>query len=376
MPSADLANVSETLVWLAVVAYAAAAALSGFEFAYRVAWVGRAAVAVTVAGLGANVAAAVTRGLATHRVPWGNMYEYSIMVGVVTVAAYLVWVARRPEVRPLGMFILLPAVLAIAIGGVALRVPAGPLVPALNSGWIKIHVAAAITGSSILCLGGIFSLLYLAKERYERRTATPAPPLVAGGARTADRVELRETLAAYVEEEEAAPEAPAPAPTTAAGGATGAGALRIGRLLELLPASRTLDMLAYRTAAFGFPIWTFAIIAGAIWAQSAWGRYWGWDPKEVWSLVAFLAYMAILHGRWDRFIGMFGVAAISIIAFQTILMTYLGVNFVLTTGLHSYGMGDSPVVTWMMIVAVVEIAFLAWGLVAQRRLDRAELATL
>jgi len=96
MPSADLANLSETLVWLAVVAYAAAAALSGFEFAYRVAWVGRAAVAVTVAGLGANVAAAVTRGLATHRVPWGNMYEYSIMVGVVTVTAYLVWVARRP----------------------------------------------------------------------------------------------------------------------------------------------------------------------------------------------------------------------------------------------------------------------------------------
>jgi len=292
MPSADLANLSETLVWLAVVAYAAAAALSGFEFAYRVAWVGRAAVAVTVAGLGANVAAAVTRGLATHRVPWGNMYEYSIMVGVVTVTAYLVWVARRPEVRPLGMFILLPAVLAIAIGGVALRVPAGPLVPALNSGWIKIHVAAAITGSSILCLAGIFSILYLAKERYERRTATPAPPLVAGGARTADRVELRETLAAYVEEEEAAPEAPATADAEAAAGTSRAGALRITRLLALLPASRTLDMLAYRTAAFGFPIWTFAIIAGAIWAQSAWGRYWGWDPKETWSFIVWVVFAA------------------------------------------------------------------------------------
>ena len=88
------------------------------------------------------------------------------------------------------------------------------------------------------------------------------------------------------------------------------------------------------------------ILTGSIWAASSWGRYWGWDPKEVWSLVAFLAYMAILHGRFDRFIGEFGVAAISIIAFQTILMTYLGVNFVLTTGLHSYGMGDSPVVKW------------------------------
>jgi cytochrome c-type biogenesis protein CcsB len=335
MPSADLANVSETLVWLAVVAYAAAAALSGFEFAYRVAWVGRAAVAVTVAGLGANVAAAVTRGLATHRVPWGNMYEYSIMVGVVTVAAYLVWVARRPEVRPLGMFILLPAVLAIAIGGVALRVPAGPLVPALNSGWIKIHVAAAITGSSILCLGGIFSLLYLAKERYERRTATPAPPLVAGGARTADRVELRETLAAYVEEEEAAPEAPAPAPTTAAGGATGAGALRIGRLLELLPASRTLDMLAYRTAAFGFPIWTFAIIAGAIWAQSAWGRYWGWDPKETWSFIVWVVFAAYLHARATA--GWRGrrAAWISLVGFAAMLFNFYVVNTWIV-GLHSY----------------------------------------
>jgi cytochrome c-type biogenesis protein CcsB len=336
MPSADLANLSETLVWLAVVAYAVAAALSGFEFAYRVAWVGRAAVAVTAAGLGVNVAAAVTRSLATHRVPWGNMYEYSIMVGIVTVTAYLVWVARRPEVRPLGMFILLPAVLVIAIGGVALRVPAGPLVPALNSGWIKIHVAAAITGSSILCLAGIFSLLYLAKERYERRTATPAPPLVAGGARTADRVELRETLAAYVEEEEAAPEAPATgagsAPATAT---TRARSLRVGRLLEMLPPSRTLDMLAYRTAAFGFPIWTFAIIAGAIWAQSAWGRYWGWDPKETWSFIVWVVFAAYLHARATA--GWRGrrAAWISLVGFAAMLFNFYVVNTWIV-GLHSY----------------------------------------
>jgi cytochrome c-type biogenesis protein CcsB len=336
MSSADLANLSETLVWLAVVAYAAAAALSGFEFAYRVAWVGRAAVAVAAAGLAANVAAAVTRGLAAHRVPWGNMYEYSIMVGVVTITAYLVWVARRPEVRPLGMFILLPAVLAIAIGGVALRVPAGPLVPALNSGWIKIHVAAAITGSSILCLAGIFSLLYLAKERYERRTATPAPPLVAGGARTADRVELRETLAAYVEEEEAAPEAQAqaaaetPAPT-----GDRFAALRIGRLLELLPPSRTLDMLAYRTAAFGFPIWTFAIIAGAIWAQSAWGRYWGWDPKETWSFIVWVVFAAYLHARATA--GWRGrrAAWLALVGFAAMLFNFYVVNTWIV-GLHSY----------------------------------------
>jgi len=109
------------------------------------------------------------------------------------------------------------------------------------------------------------------------------------------------------------------------------------------------------------------IITGSMWAASSWGRYWGWDPKEVWSLVAFLAYMAILHAKLDRLIGKFGVAAISIAAFQTILMTYLGVNFVLTTGMHSYGMGDTPVLMWMLLVAAAEVIFLAWGAVAYRR---------
>jgi len=99
------------------------------------------------------------------------------------------------------------------------------------------------------------------------------------------------------------------------------------------------------------------ILTGSIWAAESWGRYWGWDPKEVWSLVAFLAYMAILHAKVERLIGRFAVAAISIVAFQTVLMTYLGVNYVLGTGLHSYGFGDSPIVTWMVGVALVEMAF-------------------
>jgi ABC-type transport system involved in cytochrome c biogenesis permease subunit len=137
---------------------------------------------------------------------------------------------------------------------------------------------------------------------------------------------------------------------------------------------RRMNDLLYWYILVGSILLIAGILTGSIWAASSWGRYWGWDPKEVWSLVAFLAYMAILHGRFDRFIGEFGVAAISIIAFQTILMTYLGVNFVLTTGLHSYGMGDSPVVTWMVIVALVEVAFLVLGYLAQRRNERAELA--
>jgi cytochrome c-type biogenesis protein CcsB len=103
------------------------------------------------------------------------------------------------------------------------------------------------------------------------------------------------------------------------------------------------------------------ILTGSIWASSSWGRYWGWDPKEVWSLIAFLAYLAILHGRFDRLIGPFGVAAVSIIAFWTIIMTYVGVNFVLASGLHSYGFGSSAVVRWLILVGSAEGLFLGAG---------------
>jgi cytochrome c-type biogenesis protein CcsB len=108
------------------------------------------------------------------------------------------------------------------------------------------------------------------------------------------------------------------------------------------------------------------IFTGSMWAAESWGRYWGWDPKEVWSLVAFLAYMAILHARAERLIGPFGVAAWSIVAFQTILMTYLGVNFVLASGLHSYGFGESNVVRAMVAVALLELAFLGAGWARRR----------
>ncbi len=113
------------------------------------------------------------------------------------------------------------------------------------------------------------------------------------------------------------------------------------------------------------------IITGSIWASSSWGRYWGWDPKEVWSLVAFLAYLAILHARHQRYIGPFAVASISIAAFWMILMTYLGVNFVLAAGLHSYGFGGSSVVNGMAGVALAEIVFVGAGWLAYRRNERA-----
>jgi len=133
------------------------------------------------------------------------------------------------------------------------------------------------------------------------------------------------------------------------------------------PARRALALkmaeLQYFYIHIGSILLVAGILTGSMWAASSWGRYWGWDPKEVWSLVAFLAYMAILHARAERLIGNFGVAAWSIVAFQTILMTYLGVNFVLAAGLHSYGFGDSSVVLAMVATALVEAAFIgvAWA---------------
>jgi cytochrome c-type biogenesis protein CcsB len=139
------------------------------------------------------------------------------------------------------------------------------------------------------------------------------------------------------------------------------------------PARRSVALkmadLQYYYIHVGSILLVAGILTGSMWAASSWGRYWGWDPKEVWSLVAFLAYMAILHARAERLIGNFGVAAWSIAAFQTILMTYLGVNFVLAAGLHSYGFGDSSVLWAMVATAVVEAAFvgIAWVKVAKPR---------
>lgn len=133
---------------------------------------------------------------------------------------------------------------------------------------------------------------------------------------------------------------------------------------------RMADLLYWYTMVGAILLIT-GIITGSVWAASSWGRYWGWDPKEVWSLVAFLAYAAILHARWDKMIGSFGVAVVTIVAFQTILMTYLGVNFVLGIGLHAYAFGDSPVLAWMILVAGLEAVFLAIGWVTHRKAQAA-----
>ncbi|HKI85410.1 MAG TPA: cytochrome c biogenesis protein CcsA [Thermoanaerobaculia bacterium] len=133
------------------------------------------------------------------------------------------------------------------------------------------------------------------------------------------------------------------------------------------PSAERMNELLYWYMHVGSILLAAGIITGSIWASSSWGRYWGWDPKEVWSLIAFVAYMGILHSRFDRQIHAFGVAAGSIVAFWTVLMTYIGVNFVLTAGLHSYGFGSGGVLGWAMLLGLLETVFLVVGYLANRR---------
>ncbi|MDQ1695147.1 MAG: hypothetical protein QOJ03_500 [Frankiaceae bacterium] len=304
-----LAHVSDVLLVWAVSAYALAMLGYAAEFAFgrrsvgrQAQRAGRVAVVLTVAGWLAHVGSVTTRGFAAHRVPWGNMYEFSSMVSLVAVTVFLVLLSRQP-VRFLGGFVMAPVVLYLGLAGTVLYAKAGPLVPALNSYWIKIHVVAAITASGAFMVSGVVTVLYLLRDRWERRHVVSLGPGAA-----------------------AALEVGAPPSEPIA---------RPDGLIGRLPAAEVLDRLAYRIIAFGFPVWTFAVIAGAIWAEQAWSRPWGWDPKETWSFITWLGYAAYLHARATA--GWRGrpAAVLSLIGFGCLMVDYYVVNTVIT-GLHSY----------------------------------------
>jgi cytochrome c-type biogenesis protein CcsB len=245
------------------------------------------AVGMLLTGLGllTHVGVVVSRGLAADRLPWGNMYEFTTVVVLVAVLAYLVLAVRAPELRHIGLFVMGPVVVSMALIRLVLYVEAGPLVASLRSWWLAVHVTTATLGFGIFFVSGIVSVLYLVVARREQRAAA------------GDSV----------------------APS----------------LLDRLPAAAALDRTAHRTAVFGFPIWTFAVIAGAIWAESAWGRFWGWDPKETWAFIAWVVYAAYLHARTTS--GWRGrpSAWINVVGLAVMVFNLLYVNFV-STGLHSY----------------------------------------
>jgi len=268
------------------------------------------AVATTSVGVAAHLLSIVGRGVAADRIPLGNMYEYSLLLAFLVVVAYLVLVEGIAKVRTVGGFVLAFAVVTMAVAVLFLYVGPEPLIPALNSYWRQIHVGSMIVSSSLLALGSVITILYLFKERRERVTAT-VPPIMGGS------VDLEDAPPHF---EAGADEPVAPSAPTRRG---------------LLPAASTLDRLAYRTIAFAFPIWTFGIITGAIWAESAWSRYWGWDPKETWSFITWVVFAGYLHARATS--GWRGrrAAVIALVGFVSLLITYYAVNLWIV-GLHSY----------------------------------------
>ncbi len=314
MTDLQWARVSQDLFNGAIFSYLAAMVGYFAYLAFQRDLLWKLARAAAILGLAANLVSILTRGLAAHRVPWGNMYEYSALLACLVVGGYLIVVEGIYKVRSLGGFVMAFAILTMAIASQFFYVTPGPLVPALNSYWIKIHVQAAIWGSSLFALGGIVTILYLIQDRRERkqldalRSQEPAP--IMGASLNLD--------APHDLVDDAG--APMSAATT-------------GR--KRLPSAATLDTLAYRLIAFAFPIWTFAVIAGAIWAQEAWSRYWGWDPKETWSFITWVIFAGYLHARATA--GWRGrkSAWIALVGFVSLLITYYAVNLWIV-GLHSY----------------------------------------
>ena len=311
MSPGALTTASNLTFGLALVLYLSAAVASFHFLAFRRRGVLGAGRAVAFAGLAAHGFSVVTRGLAAGRVPWGNMYEYASVLGFLIVAAYLLVIERAWRTEEVRGFAIGAAVLAMA-GATLIYVPPGPLVPALNSYWIQIHVVLAVLASSLFILATVFTVLYLVQDRRERRVAPATVPL---------REPALVGAAGERPEDYATDEVEDPAARPAA--------------RSRLPVAAALDRMAYRTIVFAFPIWTMAVIAGAIWAEQAWGRYWGWDPKEVWSFVTWVVFAAYLHARAT--VGWRGrrAAALALVGFGALVFNLVVVNTVIA-GLHSY----------------------------------------
>ena len=241
--------------------------------------VGRLASAFMIIGFLLLLVAVVLRGISANRVPWGNMYEFSITGALAFSAAYLFGL-KKYKIRFLGLPVAIAVLLTLGTAITLLYRPSAPLVPALKSPWLVIHVSTAIISGGVFLLANCIAGTYLILDRYEQKGVRPNWALK-------------------------------------------------------LPTLEVLDNLSYRLVALVFPLWSFSVIAGAIWAEAAWGRYWGWDPKETWAFITWVAYAAYLHARVT--VGWRGrkAAWLCLFAGSTFLFNYIYVN-VWGTGRHTY----------------------------------------
>jgi cytochrome c-type biogenesis protein CcsB len=238
---------------------------------------GRMGVSLVVLGAGLQLVSIVLRGVAAQRWPLGNMYEFISAITFAAVVTWLVVLKRGNGLRPVGGFVLFPVVVLQFLGGTVLYTQAAPVMPALQSYWLVVHVTTVSIASGLFFVPGIASILFLL--------------------RSSDR--LPAALAAKV------------------------------------PSAEALDRLAYRVTIVAFPLYTFAVIAGAIWAEAAWGRFWGWDPKETVAFVAWVIYAAYLHARATAGWRSGGAAWVNVLGLAAVVFNLFFINLVVA-GLHSY----------------------------------------
>jgi cytochrome c-type biogenesis protein CcsB len=247
-------------------------------------WV-QVAIGLTALGLAAHILGVAARGLAVHRVPWGDMYEFVTTVTCVAVIFFFGIMLRYRAYR-LGLFVLGPVVVLLGLAETVIYTPAGQLPPSLQSYWLAIHVTSITLATGAFVVAALLGIVYLLADRHGKRVAAGLPT-------------------------------------------------RADAIFRILPVPKVIDQLAYRTVVFGFPLWTFGIIAGAIWADEAWGRYWGWDPTETWAFITWVVYAGYLHARATA--GWRGrrSAYIQLIGFGCLLFNTIVISL-LIKGLHSY----------------------------------------
>jgi cytochrome c-type biogenesis protein CcsB len=246
------------------------------------------AVSLTWLAFALHLGGVVARGLSASRAPWGNMYEFTISGAAVITGVFLATLLRRErhDLRYLGTFVVAPVLLSLGLAISVLYTQSAQLLPALDSIWLVIHVSVAFTSSALFTIAFSATVLQLVQDRRERATAAGNPPVR-------------------------------------------------GRFMNSLPGSDDLERTAYRLTAVSFPLWTFTLIAGAIWAERSWGRYWNWDPKEVWTFVIWVVYAGYLHARATRGWDGRRAAYLGIAGFVCILFNF-GVVNIFFPGLHAY----------------------------------------
>ena len=240
----------------------------------------RIGVSLMALGFAFHLLAVIARGVAASRVPWANMFEFGLTATALIVAVFLGALLWR-DLRYLGAFVTGFVLLALGIVTVNFYVDVVPLPPALQSVWLVIHVFVASLATAFFALAAGLAILQLVRQRFEIRGMAKA------------------------------------------------------RLMKTLPSSSVLESLSYRLNVVGFTLWTFTLIAGATWAERAWGRYWGWDTKEVWTFIIWVLFAGYVHARATRGWRGSRSAWLGIIGFGAVLFNYSVVNIAFT-GLHSY----------------------------------------